>query len=75
MDASLRVGVNITQFVLTGQAIHITEPFHLRNVNFTHHMLGRNYGIEKLKNILIVRDVGRSTSRIMGGIKKCKERS
>ena len=32
---------NLTKRVLVGQAIHIAETFHLRNINFTHHMLGK----------------------------------
>ena len=52
--ADVGIQSNITRYVLAEQTLHITETLHLRNVNFTHHMLGRNYGIEKLKNILIV---------------------
>ena len=51
---------NTTQLVLAKVALHITELFHLRNVNFTHDMLGENFVIGKSKNILIVRDVGRN---------------
>ena len=49
---------NITQLVLAKVTLHITEQFHLRNVNSTHHMLGENFVTRKLKNILIARDVG-----------------
>ena len=51
---------NIARLVRAKVTLHITEIFHLRSVNFTHHMLGENFVIGKSKNILIVRDVGRS---------------
>jgi len=56
---------NITKLVRADLTIHITEMYHQKNVNFTHHMLGRNYEIEKSKNILIVRDVGVSGKSLL----------
>lgn len=34
--------LNITKRVLVEMALNLTQIFHLRNVNFTHHTFGRN---------------------------------